>query len=493
MDLSKYQKAIIKAFQNTTKNINISAVAGSGKTTMLLELLKLVPEDKTCLFLAFNNSIVNELKDRCEKMGVGDNVEIMTIHSCGWRAVRQRYGGRAHINKNKVIGKIDRFLSKDVSENQKYYYYYIINKIIDLMRCNLAENTDDGIMRIAEKYDLSIGATEIDLAKKVFKEAMKDRWHYDFADMIYFPVVNSGEIPLVKYDYIFCDESQDFSPVQHDFIKLCINRRGRLITVGDPRQAIYGFAGADEDSYYNLANINGESVRMPLSVSYRCGKNIVAEANSIVSDIKPFADAEDGIVRNGEITELQDGDWVLCRNLKPLVQTYLWLLKNKVKSKIRGREIGAGLISLINKTGVKTDLGKLMEALDREKGRVFSELKARGIHRPFYHPKYVDLENNVEVIACLKDEVQSVEKLKKMIADIFSDDVQGIILSTIHKAKGLENDRVFFVCPELIPSKYCTQDWQFEQEKNLKYVAITRAKSELVYVSTENFNKNILN
>lgn len=491
MELSSYQKAILTAFEKTDKNINISAVAGSGKTTVLLELLKKVPLEKNCLFLAFNVSVVAELVKKCSDLGVGDNVSIMTVHSCGWRAVRQRYGGRATVNKNKVIGKIDKVLSKDVSENKRYYYYYIISKIVDLMRCNLCTGSDEDVLRIADKYDLNIGAEEVELAKRIFNDVAKDRWHYDFTDMIYFPAV-SDDIKLEKYDYVFCDESQDFSPMQHEFIKKCINRRGRLITVGDPRQAIYGFAGADEDSYYNLSNINGASLRMPLSISYRCCKNVVAEANKIVGEIRALKDADDGDVREGELTELQDGDWILCRNLKPLVQTYLWLMKNKVKSKIRGREIGAGLISLVNKTGVKTDLGRLVEALNREKKKLYNELKGRGVHRPFYHPKYVALDNSVEVLECLIEEVESVEELKRMISDIFSDEVRGILLSTIHKAKGLENDRIFFICPELIPSKYCTKDWQFEQEQNLKYVAITRAKRELVYVRTDDFNKNIL-
>ena len=80
------------------------------------------------------------------------------------------------------------------------------------------------------------------------------------------------------------------------------------------------------------------------------------------------------------------------------------------------------------------------------------------------------LEQKVDVIECLADEVNTVSELKEMISSIFSDDVKGIMLSTIHKAKGLENDRVFFLLPELIPSKYATQDWQYEQEQNLFFL-----------------------
>ena len=80
---------------------------------------------------------------------------------------------------------------------------------------------------------------------------------------------------------------------------------------------------------------------MPLSVCYRCGKNIVCEAQKIVPEIQFNDTAVDGMVTyDGSLQELQRGDWVLCRNLRPLVATYLWLLKNKIKSKIRGKDIG---------------------------------------------------------------------------------------------------------------------------------------------------------
>ena len=101
------------------------------------------------------------------------------------------------------------------------------------------------------------------------------------------------------------------------------------------------------------------------------------------------------------------------------------------------------------------------------------------------------LYQRIEVIQCLCEEVESVKELRKLIEGIFSDDINGIILSTIHKAKGLENDRVFFLCPELIPSRFATMDWQFEQEQNLKYVAITRAKKELIYVHSKEFLEDI--
>lgn len=484
---SKYQKAIYKTFQLTKKDISISAVAGSGKTTVLLELLKYVPENKSSLFLAFNNSIVDELKARNER----SDAQIMTIHSCGWRSILCRYGGKVKMNPNKGIAKTEKVIKAlSVPENKRGYYFYIIPKILDLMRCNLCENDEKSINELLLHYDLNAEAEDVKIARKAFEYMIDDKSQFDFMDMIYVPVTDSS-VRLQKYDYVFCDESQDFSLCQQAFIKSVLNRRGRLVTVGDRNQAIYGFAGADANSYDKLCNLNGKAIQMPLSVSYRCARKIIAEAQKIVPEIQPAPSAQDGWVwEDGSLSEVRYGDWILCRNLKPLVQTYLWLMKNKIKSKIRGKDIGEGIISLIVKTGAKT-IPDLYEGLSREQNKLLEKLQKRGVRHPAYHPKMEILQQRIEVIQCLANEVDSVKELKSMIENIFSDDVKGIILSTIHKAKGLENDRIFFLIPELIPSKFATMDWQFEQEQNLKYVAITRARKELIYVHSNQFLEDI--
>lgn len=487
MTPSKYQKAIYLAFQKTKRNLNISAVAGSGKTTTLLELLRFVPTSKQCLFLAFNKSIVEELKKRTENK----RAQILTVHSCGWRAILIRYGSRVKMNPNKVIAKTEIVLDQMKIDKKRYgYFFYTIPKLIDLMRCNLLENTVDDIRELSMRYDVDIDDEDIPIVQRVFKLVVGDRHMFDFMDMIYVPVVDPS-VRLKKYDIVFCDESQDFSICQQEFIRRCINRAGRLITVGDEKQAIYGFAGADSNSYQRLGNINGEAIKLPLSVCYRCSKRVVEEAQRIVPEIQYAENAEDGDVRTGSLTMIQDGDWVLCRNLKPLVQTYLWLIKNKMKCKIRGKDIAENIVNLIKKTGART-LDGLMNALGTERDKLFEKLTKKGVRQPSKHPKMELLEQKTDVILALSEEVQTVDGLVRMLENIFSDDTEGILLSTIHKAKGLENDRIFFICPELIPSKYATQDWQFVQENNLKYVAITRAKKELIYVPQSVFDGDVV-
>jgi len=67
-----------------------------------------------------------------------------------------------------------------------------------------------------------------------------------------------------------------------------------------------------------------------------------------------------------------------------------------------------------------------------------------------------------------------------MIEQIFSDNGKaGVKLSSVHRAKGLEANVVWILCPDLMPHPKAEQPWEQEQEMNLKYVAITRAKREL--------------
>ena len=72
-----------------------------------------------------------------------------------------------------------------------------------------------------------------------------------------------------------------------------------------------------------------------------------------------------------------------------------------------------------------------------------------------------------------------------MIDKLFAATQSGnaVVLSTVHRAKGLETDRVFIICPEILPWIMPSQlEWERQQEMNLRYVAITRPKKTLVYV-----------
>lgn len=89
----------------------------------------------------------------------------------------------------------------------------------------------------------------------------------------------------------------------------------------------------------------------------------------------------------------------------------------------------------------------------------------------------------INSLLILSDKIKTKKKLIEHINSIFGIQNDGIMLSTIHKAKGLEADNVYILCRSSMPSKLAVSDWEIEQEKNLIYVAITRPKQKLGFIS----------
>jgi hypothetical protein len=94
--------------------------------------------------------------------------------------------------------------------------------------------------------------------------------------------------------------------------------------------------------------------------------------------------------------------------------------------------------------------------------------------------------DKISTLETLSNGCLTGDDLIAKLNQIFSDNSDGICLSTIHKSKGLEADRVFIIHEDLMPSKHAKKDWEKLQEKNLMYVAYTRAKSVLGFVGDFN-------
>ena len=105
----------------------------------------------------------------------------------------------------------------------------------------------------------------------------------DFNDMIYLPNA-LGLQPKKQYGYVFVDECQDLSQAQIGIVKKYLRQDGRLLAVGDPYQAIYGFAGADSDSYEQVKEAFN-CQEFSLAECFRCPQAVVEIARTIRPDI----------------------------------------------------------------------------------------------------------------------------------------------------------------------------------------------------------------
>ena len=256
---------------------------------------------------------------------------------------------------------------------------------------------------------------------------------------------------------------------------------------------IYGFAGADTESFDNLTKIPNTKL-LPLSVNYRSGYEIINLAKKFVSQIESFEDATPGVLNHSaSVTEIKEGDMVLCRNTAPIVKLCLEFLHQNKKAYVKGADIGEDLIRLIIRSKAKTsvDLKKWMR---EELKRIISVIKQKLPYleddKIMEHNSYQLFDEKKTLIETIinEEKINKIDLLTKKIRQIFIDNTTGICLSTIHKAKGLENERVFIIDKSrTMPSKFAKLDWQKIQESNIQYVAITRAKDYLGFVNDWSF------
>jgi superfamily I DNA/RNA helicase len=516
---SKQQKDIFKFILDGEKNAVISAVAGSGKTTTLLEALKLIPEDKTILFMAFNKSIAKELRERVPQR---KSIKVMTVHGFGIETIRKSIKEPSIDNSKyrKILKDIIQFYKGknddvlDVYKFNKECYRFIesmANTVkngdidIDKFVKNVVDLSNLGRLHLIDFDTKPIGVNDLNKLADIHSINNEDgestvAWylsklglHYqdvvDFTDMIMFP--NIMNLSTDVYDYVFIDECQDLNTCQRLLMEKAIKPdTGRFIAVGDPKQAIYAFAGADYESYQKLKKIPN-TIELPLSVTYRCAEPIVKWVKHLNPLIKHFSKNKTGVVHETfSYKDIQDGDMVLCRNTFPIVALCIKLLSEGKKSYIIGSDIGMSLILMIENCEKKTEDFTMINVFSRlyhDKDKLIEKVMSN--HKMIKSEAMEDsqviiMNEKIQAIEVLSEGISNPHDVIRKIKELFSNDKKsGICLSNMHKSKGLESERVFIIHQELIPSKYAKLQWQIEQERNLEYVAYTRAKTTLGFVN----------
>lgn len=484
---TKEQERIFHFIKNRPENILIKAFAGCGKTSTIVEAVKLIQKDKKIMFLAFNKHIQEELKTK-----LPEHVRCYTTYGLGTSAIKRKYGDSIQFDEfklDKIIQKKAKAwgLNDEFDDDEKISIYLSnMKKLANLCKLTLTLKPDY-VPYVAEKYDINLGKSkDIKRVLKVLDESTNDRISFDYTDMIYLPAIDNS-IWMFPQDYVFVDENQDLNRCQIKIIEKILKKdkisgkiTGRLISVGDFFQGIYGFNSADEKSFEWFEKFPNTKI-LPLSVSFRCPKNVIKKAQVIVPEIKALDNAPDGLVRDGSVLdEAQSGDFVLCRTTIPLVKLFFEFLVQHKKAVIKGSDIGIHLIELIGKINSIENLKIFWE---NELDVFRKSLKSTGILNPSEHSGYSSLADKVNTLLFLARFSNDIPDLKLKIKTIFTDEIQGICLSTVHKIKGLEANRVFIIRPDLLPLPN-QRNWQAIQEKNLEYVAITRSRNELIYDRT---------
>lgn len=492
---SPYQEKIFDFIVHGNGNAVISAKAGSGKTSTCVTAIKLIKPKNKVMFLAFNKSIAEELS---QKLKDYPNVEVRTSHSLGFAIIRKNVEGEVELDEFKyrryVKSNISELTTIDVTftKNQLYNYIESICALVDFARFNLAQTAEE-VKSLAVKYDVPIFFDECDVVIKVLEWGKTELNSIDYTDMVWLPVELSMNARAFQKDFIFIDECQDQSLMSIELFLKCFKRGTRFIAMGDEDQCINTFCGSSEEAFQYMKDYP-KTTQFDLPICYRCPKTVVELAKTLVPDIKCREGAPKGdIIEKCWTSSLQSGDMVLCRSKAPLLKVYTKLLRKGIQCYIKGQDIGTNLKKLIEEvdieelnTNLKSDgvfvrlydnLFEIRNKLMESKGLDYQDATLTN-----YITNRYDM---IKALTVLAENYTTKTELLSHIDEIFDETREGVILSTIHKAKGLEADNVYILCNSSMPSSLAKKEWEKNAEQNLIYVAYTRAKKKLGFISEE--------
>ncbi len=499
------QQAFIRALLETTSHIVLRARAGCGKTTaIMMGVAALAPRHGDILVCAFNKAIADEVSRKLEKKGhKWPKVQACTLHSLGFGLLKFAFKPKVDGNKvrNLIRAQYPSRHAHGVPDADAAIFEEYDSQITELVRYakqagvgffdDLAIGDVSVWHYLADHFDVnaledtSQSDDVITAAQFIYRASLRQTDIVDFDDMILFPLVKNMRVKFTK-DIIFLDEAQDLSRARQALARKFLKPwTGRMIMVGDDRQAIYGFSGADSAALPNMIKSYNATV-LPLSVTWRCPKAVVALAKEIVHDIEAPPEAPEGQVLhvNKVPTDFGPTDAILCRNTAPLISLAYKLIRAGKPCKVEGRSIGDGLAKLAGRWKVKT-VDALINRLEAYQEREVQKALAKG-----NEAKAEEVEDRIGTLleicnACIDQQKLTVLDVQDFILNLFADGAENCtILATYHRAKGREWPRVFLLeHHERCPSRAARQDWQLEQEENLAYVAITRAQETLVFIN----------
>ena len=476
---SNEQLAIKNEFILGREHFVVEAVAGSAKTyTSILGLN--AANSPRMIYCVFGKR--NQL-EAAEKI-TNQKITVATYHSIGFKILLGYWRG-VKASSYCEFGRV-----KEIEPSAPSIVHFQAAKLVSYLKNTFATvPTLADALKTMTARDIDTGKEIAWAGEKLAELAIKSiklsleypkNKQISFEDMLFIPVA----LGMVKpaYTLVVSDESQDLNAPQLMMLKALCEEKGRICLIGDSNQAIYGFRGSVFNSM-NKFQTELNAKRFTLSVSYRCPKKIVGLAQLTVPTIQAAPDAIDGeiVTMNNDamLASVNVNETILSRTNAPLAKNCLALLRKGKPAYIVGRDIGKQLISLIENFETN-NINELFTKLD-------TWLTVKQANATMWNANAVahaaDTHETIRVIAesCL-----DVESLKNKINSLFLDSEfvrkPSVVLSTVHKAKGLEWSTVFLLTESFSSGKRTLTPEQAQEERNIYYVAVTRSKNKLVNV-----------
>ena len=509
MQPSIHQRKVIDWLQADSDRSDavVNSVAGSGKSTLLKLAADAISTSnvdiRDCLVLVFNKKNKTAL---VEKLDSRWQYSISTVHSAGYRVLKKYLGvRRLEVEESKyrhLAKSLDWFDGSDLGQAKVVSLSNFL-KLFEFVRLTLSPLTPQALSELIEHYALDINkqhlveiSQRIDYLFKVGMDSAASEARIDHTDMLWLPVVwQINQSPGFKYaQRVMVDEAHILSRLQLEFVLSLAHSQAKMLFVGDPAQSINGFCGADTDSFSNIQT-KLQALSFTLPVCYRCPKTHIELINRLCPEIpiEPRENAPTGsikVVQEWDLwsetkdSRIKPGDLVIARCSSSLIDLHLKMVVRGIPCNLVGSSLQQDLLNLIE------DIAE-QSGFDYQKFAEFSQSYLK-----FKQSIYQENDNGAILLLQLKDQIKAIEaiynhfqsrslaELASSIKQLFgSEDDEAVLLSTIHRAKRMESERVYIAEPLTLPLVWESQkQWQSQQEQNLLYVALSRSTKDLFLI-----------
>jgi superfamily I DNA/RNA helicase len=497
----------------------VIARAGTGKTWTALKMIPMMLSTSAARYCAitmamFNAPIAAETKGKLAASDI--KAWATTFHAAGWSALLRAFPktklsgtdpGQAGYDKwTRIVEALDiperfRSFARKAASMAKQRAFGLTCRLSDPVQW----------LKIVTDFSLdeSISAEYLDSGLRSREDIIKEglQWAFkalkksnelipevcDHDDQIYGPLIR--DVKCFESDWLIVDEAQDTNPARRLLARKMLKRNGRALFIGDPCQAIYLFTGADNDAMDVIIKEWNATV-LKLTMTFRCPQIIVRMAQAFVPDYRAAPTNPEG-----EYIPLKNSDQfykeyaktltpdtaILCRNTAPLVKAAFRLIALSVPCIVIGKDIGGQIIELVNRwrsiKTLRTLRERLTAYLETETAKLLAAKKDAAAD---------SLNDRVETVFAVIEGLPkdaTLDDLKAKVEQMFQKAPKGeqekkrIRLMTGHRSKGLEEDTIVIIGrKELFPSKFAKTDEQFQQERNLEYVMITRTMRRMIDV-----------
>lgn len=540
---STYQQDILDFFLNNPQsNMLVNALAGSGKSTTACMLSE---HSKTSdLYIAFNASVVEEFKKKIKN----PKTKVMTMHSLAYSIMLYNVEQESKDSGEKPKGfgsqrskrtvSLDNFKPHKILDEEitKRYGRYIefakrvflkdnyVN-LYNLCRLTLTDmSSNKDVSRLINDHVLFLyygdegysapDISEITSTLKILDTKSRQQFEtqgvIDFTDMLWITFnklkYDNWEVPYwALYTNIYCDECQDFSNIQLNFLKFIKRAKGRYVFIGDFFQAIYNFAGSNAQAFNQIPKMFAPIETFDLPICYRCAKSHLSRVNREYGiPILPRDDAPLGFVKTIDKNKISEyakaGDMVISRKNKWIAEVVLDLARNGTPIFIEDKEmVGAIKRQILSSkcTSVGT-LEKFLQKVISNYNKKLFEIVSKNVREGGHEEERLEavaetnskIDNTSFLLEILEGYLEnhassdSVSKFSNFIDKLLNTTPSPncVRLCSIHKAKGLEATNVFVLNEAKINYDFRNSKEQNIQEKNLSYIATTRAKEGLYLV-----------